>query len=166
MNATIAGETLQERGTNRLGKSRAMLGTPGRAGVFAVVMGWMGCSSGEVPAVPVFPTTGRVVFEGRPAAGAFLTFHPKSDGGRTSPSTATAGTDGAFSLTTETKDDGAPAGEYAVTVTWSPPVKRGGELVAGPDLIPKRYGRVETTPLRATIAETANALEPFEIVKK
>jgi len=150
----------------RLGTSRAMVGTAGRAGVLAVVMGCMGCSGDEGPTVPVFPTTGSVVFEGRPAAGAFLTFHPKSPGGQTPPPTATAGTDGAFALTTETKDDGAPAGEYAVTVRWSPPIKQGGEFVAGPDLIPKRYGRVETTPLRATIREAANTLEPFRIVKK
>jgi len=169
MNGTIAGERIHGVGGNRLGKSRAMVGTTGRAGVLAIVMGCMGCSGDEGPAVPVFPTTGRVVFEGQPAAGAFLTFHPtnSSGPGDSDPRpTATAGADGAFSLTTATKDDGAPAGEYAVTVRWHRPIKRDGELVAGPNVIPKRFGRVETTPLRVTVRETTNALEPLQIAKK
>jgi len=148
-----------------------MMGASGWAGVLAVVMGCTGCSGEGDATVPVYPTTGRVVFEGQPAAGAFLTFHPKEPnaagpGNQTPPPTATAGADGAFSLTTATKDDGAPAGEYVVTVQWNRPVKRGDELVAGPDVIPKRYGRPETTPLAATVRETANMLEPFEITKK
>lgn len=143
----------------------------GWAGVLAVVMGCTGCSEDADATVPVFPTTGRVVFEGQPAAGAFLTFHPKGPSAagaddQSPPPTATAGADGSFSLTTATKDDGAPAGEYVVTVQWNRPVKRGEDLVAGPDVIPKRYGRPETSPLAATVRETANALEPFEITKK
>ncbi len=75
---------------------------------------------------PVFPVRGQFVFQGRPLAGAFVVFHPL-DGSEplTVEPRAHTGQDGRFVLTTYATGDGAPAGEYAVTVQW--PEERPGE---------------------------------------
>jgi hypothetical protein len=48
------------------------------------------------------------------------------------------GPDGAFQLTTFNTNDGAPAGAYALTVTWASPPRPGYED-EGPDRFGKRY---------------------------
>ena len=55
----------------------------------------------------------------RPAANAHVVFHPldkTGTGGRTP--VGITGADGTFRMTTHASDDGAPAGEYAITVLW------------------------------------------------
>lgn len=143
-----------------------------RAGLamVAAAMGAWGCGGGESETrVPVYPVTGKVTFEGEPAAGAFVAFHPRTParpGDVPSGPRATTGVDGAFSLTTAVEGDGAPAGDYAVTVQWLRPVQRGGEVVPGPNVLPRALAEPASTPLSATIRESANALEPFAITRK
>ena len=63
--------------------------------------------------------------------------------------------DGSFALSTYTANDGAPAGEYAVTVVWwNPPVDAEGK--PGPNLLPQRYAKPETTPLKAVVKAGPN----------
>src|SRR5437879_6143573 len=72
---------------------------------------------------PVYPVHGRVLDgNNKPAAGALLIFHPieVSDLDLTKP-LAHVRDDGTFALTTYNKDDGAPEGEYAVTIEWQQP---------------------------------------------
>src|SRR5262245_15325321 len=64
------------------------------------------------------PLTGHVSFDGQPAAGATVIFHPLEAPADAPRPTATVGTDGTFTLGTYQPGDGAPAGEYAVTVEW------------------------------------------------
>src|SRR5437868_15182861 len=82
---------------------------------------------------PVFPVEGRILYEGRPLANAFLVFHPVNDAGpQVTRPTATAENDGTFAPTTYEAADGAPAGEYAVTVEWCrPPTK--DDVAPGPN---------------------------------
>ena len=58
----------------------------------------------------VYPVTGKVLFEGRPAAGAVVQFHPqdKADSNAVAP-LGQVGADGTFRLTTYAHEDGAPA---------------------------------------------------------
>ncbi len=169
MNKAITGVKTHGLGRDRLGKSRVMVELVGWFAVVAVVVGFAGCSDEGGSKVSVVPVKGSVTFEGEPAAGAFLTFHSKSPakpGESLARPTATAGSDGTFSLTTVTKDDGAPAGDYTVTVQWTKPIKQGADLVAGPNVIPSKYGQAATSPLQATVGESAVELEPFKITKK
>jgi hypothetical protein len=143
----------------------------GRAAMLAAVAGAWGCrdDSATGPGVPVFPVKGKVTFEGEPAAGAFVVFNPKAApkaGAEGFTPRATVQADGSFSLTSATEGDGAPAGDYAVTVQWTRPVKQGSDLVAGPNVIPRAYGTPATTPLQVTVKESDNALEPFAIARK
>jgi hypothetical protein len=135
--------------------------------VLAAFAALAGCSD-EGPKLPVFPVKGAVQFEGEPAAGAFVAFHPKSPakpGQEPLRSAAQVQPDGAFEVTTYTQGDGAPAGEYAVTVQWTKLIKQGKDAVAGPNVIPPIYGSPDSTPLKVTIKEGPNQLEPFAITK-
>lgn len=143
-----------------------------RAGLMllAATAGAWGCSEGGSDLkVPVFPVTGKVTFQGEPAAGAFVVFHPRTPptpGDVPSNPRATVRPDGSFALTTAAEGDGAPAGEYAVTVEWLKPVKQGKDVVPGPNVLPKSHADAATTPLTASIRESDNALEPFAITRK
>ncbi|VTS01927.1 hypothetical protein [Tuwongella immobilis] len=89
--------------------------------ILAVVM--IGCSNG--PTRPdVIPVKGKVVYQQSTIpAGALVVFHPTSPdvekqiGGKPF---ATVKDDGTFALTTYANEDGAPEGEYGVTVDWRP----------------------------------------------
>jgi hypothetical protein len=61
-----------------------------------------------------------VLFEGRPARGALVVFHPLDDPRpKAVKPRATVGRDGNFDLFTYSASDGAPAGNYAVSVVWN-----------------------------------------------
>lgn len=95
-----------------------------RAGLSAIVLvaaGLAGCDDRPSAAGrrPVYPVEGRLLIEGVPAANAQVAFHPAGDADPTAPRpTGHTGPDGTFRLTTYTANDGAPAGEYVVTVVW------------------------------------------------
>lgn len=143
---------------------------PVGAALVAFATAACGCGEGGSDLkVPVFPVKGKVTFEGEPAAGAFVVFHPKTppkSGDTPSNPRATVQPDGTFALTTSSEGDGAPVGDYAVTVQWMKPVKQGKDLVPGPNVVPKAYTEPASTPLKATVAESENALEPFAITRK
>jgi hypothetical protein len=65
----------------------------------------------------LYPVRGKILFEGQPARGATLVFHPlgNSDPNAVKPR-AFVDRDGTFEVFTYAAGDGAPAGEYAVTV--------------------------------------------------
>src|SRR5688572_10824093 len=65
-----------------------------------------------------FPVKGKVVVDGKPAKGATVTFHPREASDRPYIPTAQTDDNGEFSLATFETGDGAPAGEYDVTVIW------------------------------------------------
>src|SRR5438105_15139802 len=72
----------------------------------------------------VSPVSGQVFVGKKPAAGAMVTFHPVRDaGGPVYRPNGYADAQGRFALTTYTQGDGAPAGEYVVTVEWIPAKK-------------------------------------------
>jgi hypothetical protein len=112
---------------------------------------------------PVFRVDGRVLYEGRPLAHAFLVFHPVNDAGpQVTRPTATAENDGTFAPTTYEAADGAPAGEYAVTVEWHRPPTN-DEVAPGPNQLPALYSKPASTPFKVRIVEGTNRLEPFQI---
>ena len=114
---------------------------------------------------PVFPVRGQVLVDGAPAAGATVFFYPvETDPDALAPYGVTDA-DGSFTLTTYLTFDGAPAGEYVVTVRWPGPPKR-GEDGQGPDRLQGRYGDPKTSTLRATVEKKPNELQPFKLPGK
>src|SRR5262245_41467474 len=86
--------------------------------------------------VPVYPVHGQVLVADKPAKNAFVVFHPAgTDGPEALRPYGHAAADGSFKLTTFEADDGAPAGEYQVSVVWLADV--GGE--DPPDQLKGRY---------------------------
>ncbi|HSQ57587.1 MAG TPA: metallophosphoesterase [Gemmata sp.] len=107
---------------------------------------------------PTHPVEGKLLVDGQPLAGATVTlytYNPKSErynsvcDGRTDAN-------GRFQVTTYFRFDGAPAGEYTVTV-----IKRDKPAAPGAaakNLLPEKYSTPATTPLKVTVKEGANDL--------
>ena len=72
-----------------------------------------GCSSGA-RRPPTYPVTGTVTFQGKPVAGAVITFVPADKGEAAS---AITDSEGRYALTTWQAGDGARPGEYRVKVS-------------------------------------------------
>jgi hypothetical protein len=125
-----------------------------------------GCSSGDTwteKRPKVVPVTGTVLYNGKPLANATVTF-TNSSAGRS----AFANTDanGNFTLTTFNPGDGAVPGHQQVAIrkTETLPTKAPAtdaseslNLPPTPDerwLIPKHYGKVETSGLTAEVSDS------------
>lgn len=105
-----------------------------------IAFGLLGCSSEPVDSIdkPLVPATGKISYRGKPVPNARITFHPveslNSAAAALPPATsgndgtppplvrtpfAVVKEDGTFELSTLKPGDGAPEGEYAVTVSWT-----------------------------------------------
>jgi hypothetical protein len=109
----------------------------------------------------LYPVRGKVLYLNMPAEGATVVFHP-ADPAAPKPS-GTVGPDGTFTLTTYPHGEGAPAGEYAVAVTWFPPDAR--ETDHPKNNLPARYADATRSGLKASVKEGPNELKPFELTK-
>ena len=138
----------------------------GALGVALLLAALVGCQRGP-ERVPVYPVSGEVFYQGRPAAGALVIFHPRDTAvGEKLPMKpcATVGADGTFRLSTYDSGDGAPAGEYAVTVLWTTTRREEGaegEEVA--DRLGGRYANPEASRLTATVQAGDNVLKRFDL---
>jgi hypothetical protein len=135
-----------------------------QAGGIALALALAGCGDSGIPRKPVFPVKGQVLdADGKPAAGAKLIFHPPDmkDPAAVSP-VAIVDEDGTFTLTTYNKGDGAPAGNYAVTIQWAPPGANPNAWNT-PDRLKGRFALVSKSPFKATVANQPTTLEPFRL---
>lgn len=113
----------------------------------------------------LYPVKGKVVSaDGKSLEHATVVFHPVVAGDPSlSKPRGKVGADGTFTLTTITTDDGAPAGEYKVTVElWlagprsdDPPANR----------LPPKYASPEQSGLTATVGTGPTDLQPL-VVKR
>ena len=134
----------------------------------ALVLGTLSllvCSCDKDKKVPVFAVRGQVRFNGQPVPQAFVVFHPQGlDSAELVRPTSRTDKDGYFTLSTYTADDGAPAGDYVVTVEWRPLVKGlSGDPEPGPNRLPDRYHSPATSPLHVQIVEGPNDLQPLDV---
>jgi hypothetical protein len=123
----------------------------------------VGCGRARKPAHPV---SGKVLVKGQPAVRAQVTFHPVEDA-RPDAVRPVGHVDeqGNFRLTTWKEGDGAPAGEYRVTVQWFRTVRdpRDPELLTPRNILPSQYSQAETSGLTASITKGSNELAPFQL---
>jgi hypothetical protein len=106
---------------------------------------------------PTQPVRGKVLFEGQPVPGAYVVLQATAKERRRLRADALTGPEGSFTLSTYVANDGAPAGEYAVTVVWRRPFFDATGK-PGPNRLPPRYADLKTTPLKARIKSGANEL--------
>ena len=118
----------------------------GTCAVALVAAALASCGDGRVA---VYPAHGKVLDEkGKPAAGAVVTFHPVAPpGGGVEAVSGTVGADGTYRLTTYETGDGAPAGEYVVTVCWYKPKKTPFDPPP-PDLLCGKYADRQASKFR------------------
>ena len=100
----------------------------------------------------VFPVKGKVVDGGgKPLTGATVLFHPVvADPKDANLPTAHVDESGSYSLTTYVQGDGAPPGEYAVTILWVPQKKNPLDTQA-PDKLKGRYANPSKSKIRFTV---------------
>jgi hypothetical protein len=123
-----------------------------------------GCS-GKVEAerVPVYPVEGAITFKGQPMPGAFIVLHPKTPNEKAPASRAEVTNEGSLRVSTYNAGDGAPEGEYVLTVQWNKLVKNGSDVVAGPNVIPSKYSKPETSGIVVHVAAGPNSLQPIKL---
>lgn len=138
-------------------KQQELLKTNGpvsRVAVIALLVSlvWSSVGCGSSDRLPVIPVKGTVVYKGKPLSNAFVTFHPlnKQDP-RLRAISATTNNSGAFELTTYNSHDGAPEGEYAVTVARFEVKGGNGSWEPGPNVLPSKYASPSTTDLKFAI---------------
>ena len=130
------------------------------ASLWAIVLGCaLGCSDG----LPnqVYPVTGRLLVGDKPAAGAHLAFHA-IDQRIVSRPVAITESDGSFRLMTYAANDGAPAGDYVVTIFWrdesNPDEESEDDDLIKHDRLRGRYFDSRKSTLRATVQPGPNEI--------
>ena len=109
------------------------------------------------------PVKGRVLFEGKPVPYALVVFHPLAEEGETIRPRGQVAEDGSFQLTSYAAQDGAPPGEYRVTVEWW--LARTGSDAPPTNRLPARYSKAATSRLQARIAEGTHELPTFKLTR-
>jgi BON domain len=123
-----------------------------------------GCGRSGPPRAATNPTTGSITYQGQPIGGAFLALHPKAGAAADVPTaTAVVQSNGTFAVTTYDTGDGVPEGDYVVTVQWRKATKSGSEFVPGPNLLPVKYSRPESSDVVVHVALGNNQLPPIAL---
>lgn len=121
-----------------------------------------GCGGSENP---VHPVRGQVLFEGKPTPHALVVLHP-INGPKDAPRPrALVAEDGTFRVGTYAEGDGAPPGEYAVTVEWLlTSARKGVDSDAPPsNRLPVRYAAAKTSGLRIVVEPGDNEAPPLNL---
>jgi hypothetical protein len=118
------------------------------------------CGSGPKQ-LPTFEVKGQVLQAGKPVPHATVVFHPTFElGPDVSKPRATTGEDGTFVLSTYGASDGAPEGDYKVTVeqwlTTNP--EKGPE-----SKLPWKYAKPELSGLTAKVNSGKNEIPPIQL---
>ena len=130
-----------------------------------------GCSDAAPPETAVHPARGSALFRGKPISGGAIYLHPVLSASQAVPKPhARVAPDGTFQLSTYREHDGAPPGEYAVTVSWRVPANKqsADELKEedwdqGREQLPARYQDPQKSGLRVTIQPGQNELPPLRL---
>ncbi|WP_116344518.1 carboxypeptidase regulatory-like domain-containing protein [Blastopirellula marina] len=117
--------------------------------------------------IPTIPTSGTITVNGVPAKGAIVRLYPKTkQAGVNSPLAPSGRADasGKFQLTTYSGPDGAPPGDYLVSIEWPDPAWRppgGGMAPPPPDRLKGRFSNPQRSKIEVTIQEGDNEIEPI-----
>ncbi len=107
---------------------------------------------------PTHPVRGTVTLHGQPVPQAYVVFQSTSKETGAPRGDAFTEADGSFTLSAYEANDGAPAGDYVVTVTQRKPLFDEAGL-PGPNALPERFARPETSGLKFTVKSGANEFD-------
>ena len=115
----------------------------------------------------LYPVSGSVTYNGSPATGAAVFFHRQ--GGDAMSEQLIMGLvqdDGSFDLVCGSLGQGAPPGEYDVTLEWKRFIGQNkGRPQHGPDKFKGRYADLKRPRFHASVKAERNHLAPFEITE-
>jgi hypothetical protein len=136
--------------------------------VFISALLGLGCA--KSPDRPtVYPVSGKLLVNGNPAIRAEVVLVPLNVSASQGPAwkqlrpTAIVEADGSFRPTTFSQHDGAPAGQYAVIVTWPSIASDQGEEITGPDRLQGRYSKPEHPATKFTVQAGNNEIPPIHL---
>jgi hypothetical protein len=122
-----------------------------RFAVGALVL--FGCSASDAPKTA--PVSGTVTMQGKPLAGAGVTFFPTGKGPM---ATGNTNENGEFTLMTNRPGDGAPVGGHRVAIGNA----EEGRRKSGPN-IPERYGKPDSSGLTAEVKAGQKNVFAFDL---
>jgi hypothetical protein len=128
----------------------------------------VGCGQADDGKVQRVPVNGTLLVKSVPAVGARIVFYPKDEALRGTGMPTPGGTteeDGSFSLTSYEPGDGAPVGDYVVTVVWREEIPEGKSLdtFQPKDRLNGRYASPDKSALSVSIPEGGGTLPPIQI---
>jgi len=130
----------------------------------SAMLACLGCGEGASGPAKTFPVHGLLNYKGQSPAGAVISLHPKQPLPEGIPQPrAAVKPDGKFSVSTFNTDDGAPEGDYTLTITWYKLVERDGEHKPGPNVLPKKYAAAKTSGIEITVTPGENQLAPISL---
>lgn len=138
----------------------------GRLAVVSLSLGLLsltGCGQSGPAKVETHPVRFDLTYRGRPTPGALVAFHPVTPTEGAPAPRGVVTRDGQLKVSTFNGGDGAPEGEYVLTIQWSPLVKREGEVVQGPNVLPRKYTSPQTSGLRIRVASGENQIAPVRL---
>lgn len=135
--------------------------------VAAVVLASCSAKSSGPAKKVCFPVKGQVFSGKQPAAGAMVVFHPDGSTAEEWPEgfpRAQVQADGSFELGTYADNDGAPAGQYTVLITWTQGANsEESEDTQQIDRLKGRYSDPTTSNLKATVNSSPTELAPIRL---
>lgn len=136
-----------------------------RTGLLSVLClaAFAGCSGG-MPIPRTVPVKGSVTSKGKPAPGMRVKFHPQFDIGAVKliPYGET-GAEGTFTLNTGQIGNGAPVGDYIVTIEKPRASSDAGGLEIEVDDLKGKYSDPAKSQFKVTLQSGENVLPPFDI---
>jgi hypothetical protein len=127
-----------------------------------------GCGSSDV--ITCYPVTGRVMVNGQPATGAVVVFHPVDSDEKLQELRpyGTVDSAGVYSLNCYGQGDGAPAGEYLVTIAWEVDSSGAGSddpeaSAIVPDRLGGKYSEPAQSGLEAVVSSGATEVPEFAL---
>jgi len=128
---------------------------------FVLVCSTIGCAGPKGPVCA--PVKGSVTYKGKPLAEAVVVLHHvgRDVEGNQKPM-ATTDASGNFTLTTFAQNDGAPPGDYAITVEQRA-IQTGGEepIRSGPNVLPPKYAKPASSGFKYTVVDGENSIPPL-----
>lgn len=113
----------------------------------------------------LYPVRGKVSVKGKPAAHALVFLHRKGRSDPTEPVPyGKVAEDGQFSIINGMEGNGAPEGEYLITVYWpdmSKPEDGNGQR---PDALNGAYDKVAKAKISTVVKPGSNEIPPLDLV--
>ncbi len=129
------------------------------AALFLLASSFLGCGSKD-NRLPCFPVEGKILANGEPASGVTITFHAVDPKNATPVKPgATTAQDGSYILSTYDMLDGAPAGDYTVTILWEQANEEGKKV----DRLRGAYADPATTKYKTTVRDQPNNTYNIEL---